>query len=71
MEHPIRKETVRFKLAEHFDYLVPGEIYRGTFRGGYARIDRDDESAGTFLQRWQWSKLLSGAAGFEIISEGI
>lgn len=67
MEHPIRKSTIRFTLAEPFDYLSAGEVYRGTpYNNGFgARIDRDDESSGTFLQKWQWARLLDGAAGFK------
>lgn len=69
MQHPITKQTIRFTLSQPYDYLKAGEVYRGTpyKTGRGARIDRDDESSGTFLQGYQWNALLAGAAGFERI----
>lgn len=69
MQHPITVHTIRFTISEPFDYLTPGHVYRGTpyRKGKGARIDRDDESSGTFLQGWQWARLINGAAGFKKI----
>ena len=69
MQHPITKDTIRFTLTERFDYLKAGEVYRGTpYRSSKgARIDRDDESAGTSLRGYQWRMLLAGTAGFTIV----
>ena len=69
MQHPITKSTIRFTLSQPFDYLKAGEVYRGTpyKKGNGARIDRDDESSGTFLSGRQWRALLAGASGFNQI----
>lgn len=67
MEHPITKDTQRVVLTRDFDYLTAGVIYRATpsfYRSGSkkgrmasVRIDRDDQSSGTFITPYQWVML--------------
>lgn len=69
MQHPITKETVRLTLSADYDYLTAGETYLATPsrpRSGkrrgvitYWRIDRTDETSGTFLCPFQWQQMLS------------
>ncbi|WP_109798670.1 hypothetical protein [Novosphingobium meiothermophilum] len=66
MHHLITKDTCLLTLAEPYDYLSAGEEYLATPRGSYVRVDRVDESSGTFLRLWQWDRLLDGAAGASI-----
>ena len=69
MQHPIIKgQTFKVYVPKDFDYLTGGEIYLATVRVwakrtknagkvSSVRIDRLDESAGTFLQPFQWGQL--------------
>lgn len=66
MEHPITKRTMRLTISEAYDYLTPNTVYRATPRKDYVRIDRDDESSGTFISLWQWDQLLTGKAGASV-----
>lgn len=67
MKHPITPATRRLTIEQPFDYLSPGVVYRATPDRDYVRIDRDDESSGTFIRPWQWERLKAGEAGAMIL----
>jgi hypothetical protein len=69
MQHFITAETVTLTLAKPFDYLSAGIAYVATpYADGSAwRVDRVDESGGTFLRPHQWQAML--AAGIATIGK--
>lgn len=67
MQHPITPATRLVVLAEDYDYLSAGVRFLATPGKQYVRFDREDGSSGTFLQMWQWKRLLNGTAGARIL----
>ena len=79
MLHHITPATVRLILSTPFDYLSAGVEYLATpsvQRSGKRkgviqsyRIDRADDSGGTFLRPYQWAQML--ASGIASISPAL
>ena len=61
MRHFIRPDTLTLTLTKPFDYLSAGVAYLATpYADGSAwRVDRIDESGGTFLRPFQWQAMLA------------